>query len=90
VTEALLQFQTIMRQGARSREAIIHPFRAQLFQPDVRRTRMTLHIASHWQREVTRWAKRLDRKLEPNQLLEIILRWRLHHIHEGHGRPGGT
>jgi hypothetical protein len=79
-----------MQKRLTNRDAIIDPLRALIFQSDVRRSRMTLHIRSQWHCEVTGWAKRVDRKLEPNQMREIIRRWRLDHLQEGHGRPSGT
>jgi hypothetical protein len=90
VTETIQQCRAVMRKGVTNRHAIINRFRAQLFQPNVRRSRMTLHIRSQWHSEVTRWANRVDRKLEPNQMLEVILRWRLNQIQEAHGRPNGA
>jgi hypothetical protein len=90
VIEAIEQFRPVMQKGVRNRNAIITRFHAQLFQPEVGRSRMTLHIRVRWRRQVTTWAKRLNRQLEPNQLLEVILRWRLNQIQEAHGRPSGA
>ena len=86
VMEAIEQFRPVMQKGVRNRNSIITRFHAQLFQPDVGRSRMTLHIRLRWRRQVTAWAKRLNRQLEPNQMLEVILRWRLDQIQEGHGQ----
>jgi len=90
VTGAIEQFRPVMRKGRTTRDAMINHFRAQIFQPDVERSRMTLRIHSQWHRKVTAWGERPDRKLEPNQMLEVILRWRLEQIQEGQGRPSGT
>ena len=89
VMEAIRQFRAVMRKGVTIREAVITPFRVPIRQAGVRR-RMTLRIRSPWRREVTRWAKGLDRPLEPNQMLEVILRWRLDQLQERQGRPSGT
>jgi hypothetical protein len=90
VTEAIKRFRAVMRKGVTNRAAIIDPLRAQLSQTEVRRTRMTLHIRSQWHSEVTKWATYVDRKLAPNQMLEIILRWRLEDTQDGHRQPSGT
>jgi hypothetical protein len=90
VMETIQQFRAVMRKGITKRDAIIDPLRAHILQPDVRRSRMTLHLRSQWHSEVTRWSNRVDRKLGPNQMLEIILRWRLNQLQETHGRPNGT
>jgi hypothetical protein len=90
VMETIQQFRAVMRKGITKRDTIIDPIRARILQPDVRRSCMTLHLRSQWHSEVTRRSNRVDRKLRPNQMLEIILRWRLNQIHEGHEQPSGA
>jgi hypothetical protein len=90
VMETIQQFRAVMRKGITKRNAVIDPLRAQISQPDVRRSRMTLHLRSQWHSEVTRWSNRVDWNLGPNQMLEIILRWRLNQIHEGQRQPSGA
>jgi hypothetical protein len=89
-TEAIRQFGAVMRKGVTTRDATINQFRAPILQPHVRRRRMTLHIPSRWRSEITKWATSVDRTLAPNQMLEVILRWRLGQFQERHGRPSGA